>query len=478
MNRDDQKGDEVVLENGAYKSVYFNNTKDMLTGLNAVSSSFCLAKWFHVSLHIPTGRTQSCYHPPTHKIPIDELLITSDALHNTKHKKKQRQMMLDGERPAECSFCWAIEDAGNISDRPYRSFDVNNPGVIAEALKYGATGNPPPKYLEVNFNQACNFKCSYCSPHLSTEWHKEIKQEGAYILSDRWHNDVTWMEAKDTLPNNSPDNPYLIAFWEWFPTVYEQLNTFRMTGGEPLMDRNTFRIFEYVKENPNKSLHLSITSNCCPPKGQWQKFIDNLKEITDKQAIEHFMLFCSLDAWGHQAEYIRTGLDFDVLITNIRQFLTESTMHSLTFIITANVLCLPSWNEYFENILKLRQEMNTDRQLIWFDTPMLHDPKWMNLKLASKEMLQPLLDSIEFMEANIETVNNRFKCFKDYEIDKVRRLYEWAIEPMSAEEELTAKKNFHLYFTEHDRRRNFDIKESFPQLSSFIEECEEKANGA
>lgn len=468
MDLDNQKGDEVVLENGAYKSVYFNNTKDMLAGLNSISSCFCLAKWFHVSLHIPTGRTQSCYHPPTHKIPRDELLITSDALHNTKHKKEQRRLMLEGTRPAECSFCWDLEDAGNMSDRPYRSFDVNGPGVIAEALEYGAGGNPPPKYLEVNFNQACNFKCSYCSPHLSTAWHKEIKEYGPYQLKDKRHNGIEWMEHGDMLPNNSPDNPYLLAFWEWFPTVYYGLNTFRMTGGEPLMDRNTFRIFEYVRENPNKKLHLSITSNCCPPKGQWQRFIDDLKEITDRAAIEHFMLFCSLDAWGPQAEYIRYGLDFDMLISNIKQYLRESSMHSLTFIVTANVLSLPSWVEYFENILKLRQEMNTDRQLIWFDTPMLHEPKWMSLKLASKEMLQPLLDSIAFMEKNIETVNNRFKCFKDYEIDKVRRLYEWAVVPMTWEEEQLAKTNFHLYFKEHDRRRNLDINEYFPELKDFI----------
>ena len=31
------------------------------------------------------------------------------ALHNTRHKKKQRKMMLNGERPDECDYCWKIE---------------------------------------------------------------------------------------------------------------------------------------------------------------------------------------------------------------------------------------------------------------------------------------------------------------------------------------------------------------------------------
>jgi sulfatase maturation enzyme AslB (radical SAM superfamily) len=463
---DNIKGDEVTLLNGKYKSVYFESSKEVLDGLNSVSPSFCLAKWYNVSIHIPTGQTHSCYHPPTHKIPLDELAKSADALHNTKHKKEQRKKMLAGERPKECEFCWAIEDQGNISDRAYRSKDVYQPGMLEQAL---TDENPKPRYVEVNFNQACNLKCAYCSPHLSTEWHKEVKKHGSYKLADKEHNHPNWVDSLGI--NNAPDSPYVQAFWEWFPDIYPTLTTFRMTGGEPLMDKNTFKVFDYVKQNPNKNLHLSITSNCSPPKGQWGKFMTSLKEITDADAIDHFMLFCSLDSWGEQAEYIRNGLNFEDLYKNVTQYLRESSKHSLTFIVTANLLSLPGWTEYIKNILKLRQEFNTDRQLIWFDTPMLHDPKWLSMKLANKEMLQPLLDSIEFMESNKETTNNRFKGFKDYEVDKVKRLYNWAAEPLNTQEEFLAKKNFDLFFTQHDTRRNTNIRKTFPELTNFIEEC-------
>jgi hypothetical protein len=30
--------------------------------------SLCLAKWQQVSLHLPTGLNNSCYHPPLHEI--------------------------------------------------------------------------------------------------------------------------------------------------------------------------------------------------------------------------------------------------------------------------------------------------------------------------------------------------------------------------------------------------------------------------
>jgi hypothetical protein len=119
------------------------------------------------------------------------------------------------------------------------------------------------------------------------------------------------------VPDNGPNNPYLKAFWDWFPSVYPTLQTFRMTGGEPLMDKNTFKVFDYVLENPtNPDLHLSITSNCCPPGDQWSKFLKSLTALEDANAIDHFMLYCSLDSWGKQAEYIRNGLDFDVMYDN------------------------------------------------------------------------------------------------------------------------------------------------------------------
>lgn len=474
-----KRGDGEVTTNGQVKSVYADDTRKIFQILNEISPSMCLAKWYNVSIHIPTGKTHSCYHPPAHKVPLKEITISPAAIHNTKYKNEQRVKMLTGVRPDECNFCWDIEDSGDmLSDRAYRSKDVFRPGILKELVKDIDTGNPMPRYVEVNFNQACNFKCAYCSPHLSTEWHHEIEKHGPILLSDgRAHNDIKWMQQGDMIPNNGSDNPYLKAFWEWFPTVYPTLQTFRMTGGEPLMDKNTFKIFEYVAENPKgKDLHLSITSNCCPPGNQWAKFLTSLKELEDKKAIEHFMLYCSLDSWGEQAEYIRNGLDFNVMYKNIREYLRQGDIHSLTFIVTFNALSIPNWMTYIRNILKLRQVFNNKRQLIWFDVPMLMDPNWLSLKILPKEQLEVLKESIEYMKANIETRATAFKGFKDYEIDKVQRLYDWAIQPISEDLLTATRADFHAFYTEHDRRRGTDFKKTFPELIQLTTLSEEAYN--
>ena len=47
--------------------------------LNTVSPTMCLAKWNQVSLHLPTGLTNSCYHPPLHKIDAEAVKTKQEA---------------------------------------------------------------------------------------------------------------------------------------------------------------------------------------------------------------------------------------------------------------------------------------------------------------------------------------------------------------------------------------------------------------
>lgn len=456
------KGNELRKIDGKFESRYQHDAEYVFEELNKVSPSFCLAKWFNVSIHLPTGKTHSCYHPKSHHIPLEEIKSNPSALHNTNFKKETRGLMLHGIRPPECSFCWQTEDTSNqLSDRAYRSKDVYEEGLIEEALELGMDGNARPRYVEVNFNQACNFKCSYCSPVLSTEWMKEIKEHGAYELVDRSHNDFIHMEPV----NNSPENPYVKAFWKWLPEIYPTLQTFRMTGGEPLMDKNTFRMFDYVLANPKKDLHLSITSNCCPPKGQWDRFISALKLVAPK--IDHFMLFASLDSWGKQAEYIRNGLDFNIFERNIKTYLEKGKHHSLTFIITFNTLSYSGIYEYMENILELRKQYSNDRQMIWFDIPQLTKPDFLNPKLMPERVVE-LERCIQFMESNKDGDGNEFKGFSDFEIAKVKRLISWIKAETNFDKD-TALKNFKLFFSQHDKRRGTNFLNTFPELKGYYE---------
>ncbi len=395
--------------------------------LDTVSPTFCLAKWNQVSLHLTNGMTNSCYHPPLHKIDATQLDKNPAALHNTAQKIEERQKMLAGDRPKGCSYCWNIEDTGGTSDRIYRS---GEPWAIQDFESI--VGKPmdsewTPRYVEVNFNNACNFKCSYCSPQFSTTWAQEIDRYGQYPTSPAHNAPEHFDGDRKPIPNRE-HNPYREAFWRWWPTLYKNLKHFRMTGGEPLMDTNTYKVLQWVIDNPKKDLHLNVTSNMCPPDYKLKnKYFDMVKRICLDEHVEHFMQFVSVDAFGEKAEYIRHGLNWAYFQDTVEEFLERIPVrNSVTFIITYNNLSVTSLDKLLEYIRQLRQRFSTTYQRVWFDIPLLRQPAWQQITMLPESYQQVHQDNIsmmqKFQEGEFKDPEwSQYAVYKDFEIQKMLR---------------------------------------------------------
>ena len=462
------KGDEVVND---FKSKFFSDAEIMKQKLGP---ALCLAKWKQVSLHLPTGLNNSCYHPPLHEIPVELLKNNPGALHNTPHKKEQRKIMLQQERPQECSYCWAMEDNGKLSDRHYRSGEPWAAKDFDTIVNSTGDEDVIPSYVEVNFNHACNLACSYCSPQFSSTWQQEVEQHGGFPTSTT-HNDPAHFVGRNRPIPVREHNPYVEAFWSWWPTLYPELQHFRMTGGEPLLDKNTYRVFDYVLANPKPDLHLNVTSNFSVDERSWQKYLSYVKQLCEGEKIEHFMQYVSLDSFGAQAEYIRHGLDFDLLWDRVNQFLIEIPgRNSITFIVTMNNLSVTGLGKLFSAILGLRKLYSTAYQRVWFDTPVLRQPTWQSLQLLPQSYVDELETVWAFMLKNIETEATRFQGFKDYEIARLDRDLAWMRDGQRLDASYTQKNkaDFYRFFAEHDRRRGTDFLTTFPEMNAWWRECE------
>ena len=436
-----------------------------------LGNALCLAKWKQVSLHLPTGLNNSCYHPPLHAIDPVAIAANPAALHNTEHKKEQRKIMLQQERPTECSYCWNMEDQGKLSDRHYRSGE-SWAAVDFETIKNstGAEDDIIPSYVEVNFNNACNLKCSYCSPQFSSSWHDEAQRMGPYPTSTS-HNSLDHFTGNRRIIPAREYNPYVEAFWSWWPTLYPELVHFRMTGGEPLMDRNTYRVFDYVIANPSKKLHLNVTSNFSVEDVLFNRYMTAVKNICDGR-IEHFMQYVSLDGWGAQAEYMRHGMNFELVWNRVDQYLTEvPSYNSLTFIITMNNLSVSSLQQLLEGILELRRKHSTTYQRVWFDTPVLREPAWQSLQILPESYVQRLESVRDWMSKNLTTDTNPYNGFKDYEVARLDRDIAW-MRSAQQQDHAPAQADFYRFFAEHDRRRGTDFLKTFPEMRSWWNQCE------
>ena len=438
-----------------------------------LGEGLCLAKWQQVSLHLPTGLTNSCYHPPLHQIDATLLKDNPSALHNTPHKKEQRKIMLRNERPAECSYCWTQEDLGNLSDRHYRSGEPWAAEHFDRIVNSTGEEDEIPSYVEVNFNHACNLKCSYCSPQFSSSWADEITRYGAYPTSNL-HNDPSYFSGNRRPIPVREDNPYVDAFWEWWPSLYPKLKHFRMTGGAPLLDKNTYRVFDYVLAFPNPDLHIDVTSNFSVDEASWNRYISYVKQLCNTN-IEHFMQYVSLDTGiAAHAEYIRHGLDFVKCAGRADLFLEEIPYrNSLTFIITMNNLNILGLKDLLRNILSLRKRHSTTYQRVWFDTPILRQPNWQSLQILPAVYAKRLQDIIDWMKENLETADRPFQGFKDYEVQRMQRVLDWMKEGRRLDPEYVKlqRADFYRFFNEHDKRRGTWFLNTFPEMKEFWDEC-------
>ena len=445
--------------------------------LNEVSPSMCLAKWLQVSLHLTNGQTHSCYHPPVHQIDPKTLVKNPSSLHNTEQKKKERAKMLKGERPKGCSYCWKIEDSGNhYSDRHYRSLEPWAENRFQDVLDQRLGTHIIPSYMEVNFNQACQFKCSYCSPHLSTAWADEIKKHGAYPVLPHAHNSIEDLKKINLWPLGIKEkNPYREAFWKWWPELYPKLKVFRMTGGEPLIDTNTYRVLDYIQSHPNPELELAITSNLCPPEKMRDRFIKKLQLILKEKKIFRCMLFPSIDTWGRQAEYIRFGLDIQTFEKNVKLLLNEAPDLLISFIVTVNTFSPFSLKKLLEKILEWQKEGSFSHRRIFFDLPYLRHPAWQSLNILPEGMAVSYFeDCLQFMEENKYNSQKASYGFSDFQINKMNRLIDVTKKTKVSPEKLKKNRiNFYRFFKEHDLRRGTDLVKTFPELADFWLECKQ-----
>jgi len=447
--------------------------------IDTVSESFCAAKWLNATIWLGHGGTTSCHHPPAHQIDLEEIKTNPSAIHNTKHKKKMREMMINGQRPKECEYCWKIEDMekdadGNepVSDRTYKTV-IYKDTDLRKIATADTDDDVNLKTLEIAFNRTCQLACSYCNPAFSSTWVKDIRNNGGYhgIKSDaRGHfiDDAPYAEPFDQDQNN----PYVDAFWRWWPELSEELEEIRVTGGEPLMTPDIYQLFDWFKttDSPNKeNMRLAINSNLMAKPDLLQKLIDAT------QHINRFHLYTSCEAFGSQAEYIRDGLEWDTWTHNFERICSESRIEGLHMMMTINALCLDTITQFLDWCLDMKRKYGHNRPGISVNIlrfPSFQSP--LTLPDSLRKMYHDELKSwLETVRQKDEKDANGISIFQPWEQDQVSRLIEY-LDVVKTPHRNTADRellehDFKVFYEQYDARRFKNFKETFPRLADFYD---------
>ena len=310
---------------------------------------------------------------------------------------------------------------------------------------------------------------------------EEIKQHGPYPTSIRYNN-IDWIQQQDKMPIPEREyNPYVEAFWKWWPDLYKNLHTFRITGGEPLLSKHTFRVLDYIIENPNKNLELSINSNFCVPDDIFEKFLSKLEIIQEKKLVKHLVIFTSCEAAGPKAEYIRHGLNYGKWYSNCNLFLERVPNAKLGIMSTYNALSVTSYTDFlkdmwllnythskkkwYQSIASLVSIGDTGRHPLILDIPYLNNPPHQTVGILTSEYIPQIQASIEYMNANKE--------FYKSETQKLERLLK-VFEPRILDNnpsKIQHRKDFVSFVDEHDKRRGTNFLSTFPEMTNFYNLC-------
>lgn len=488
------------------------NIESVKTLLNDTGKGFCLAKFTQVTMHLGTGMTHACHHPSPHKIPLNEIENNPAALFNTSHLKQARKEMLNGERPSECDYCWRVEDSKGKSDRFYKSIEPWAFNKYEEIISSDPEKDIYPTYLEVDFSNVCNFQCIYCGPEFSSKWVDSLKKHGPIkLLENTQHVQWAqgWQKNLDSLNyKNSEFNPYLDAFWKWFPEAYKHLKVYRITGGEPLLSKETFRSIEWFYDNPNTNLEFSINSNLGAPQKVWDDFIEKITKLVKGKYVKKFTVFTSVDAWGEKAEYLRPGLDFELFKSRYEQLLQIGDVRAV-IMCTFNILSITSLKQLLEWVDALKRKYNPDRVLanlekevnfdlgngnphstrvdkcaahfanVGIDIPYLRSPTFLDAHFATNYLIQQyVIPTMSYMASRVENpIWGLHQGFETWEIEKLKRI---VIEMLkynnnnNREETAINRAKFIEFVDQIDLRNGTNFLKVFPEMEDFYNLCKQE----
>lgn len=451
--------------------------KDMegkIEQLNSVSPSFCLAKWGTSTTLLYNGMTHSCHHPVQHKISVEDIKRNYRALHNTPEKLLARADMLSGVQTKECDYCWRSENTGkgHFSDRHYKSTSTHM-GLWSRFDEIVASGTGPeivPSYLEVAFDSTCNFKCAYCTPDVSSRWMEEVQQHGPYMLRDgKKHHDIMWLKSSGRMPiHHTEDNPYTNAFWRWWPELREQVNTFRITGGEPLLSKHTWRVMDELVQTPRKDLKFSVNTNLGVPQGLVSKLALRMSELA--LDLEEVVVYTSAEATGSQAEYCRFGMDWQLFMKNVKTVLSNTPDKvQLQFMTTVNVFSVSTFDLFLKWISELRREFNKDvgNSRIGFSVNYLRWPAFLNITQLpdeiKSEFTRSLIKACDYIQLQANPLGRMYL----EELDQIRRLiaYMKNEHPSSG-----VVRDFAPFIDQYDARRGTSFQTTFPELEPYYQQ--------
>ena len=263
---------------------------------------FCVLPW--VSLETsPIGTVRPCC------LADDEIqdntgqkfkLLTSSfvEIRNSNQMQQLRKQFINGEQPATCRKCWAVEASGGTSKRMHTLNRLKHMGISPEWTEDAK----PLMFLDLKLGNICNLKCRICGSWSSSQFAAEElkfvdnKKESFHYQMLR---DGAWPRENS-------------QFWTELDESMNDIRYLEFTGGEPFLIQEHFDLLETLVEKGvahQVEIHYNTNGTQYPEHAEsiWQHF-------------RHVEIAFSIDDVAARFEYQRTNAQWKEVCANIEKF--------------------------------------------------------------------------------------------------------------------------------------------------------------
>lgn len=402
-----------------------------------IPEKFCIVPWIHLNPE-PSGNVKPCCAYSDNQ---DEILKLQDysleEIWNHERQKNIRRQFLNNEMPKGCATCIQRENSNGHSYRMAMNerFEKHIEPSIENTKPDGTYDNFNLVFWDFRFSNICNFKCRMCGHGCSSSWHddldKESKSKLPKIIDSSYH-------GKD-----------LMKYVDQFIDVVEEIY---FAGGEPLLMTEHYQILDKLIEKERYDVFLRYNTNLSTIKYKSYDLIEIWRKF------KNVHLFLSLDGFGENAEYSRSGTNWARVESNLKELLDSKLpiVISLTLNIF-NVFHLPDF------IDKLKEIHNNDplrylliNNLIW--------PSYYRIGILSDDLKQKVRDKYT---AHLETLT-------DNERHKIKPMYDQVFYYLNMDSNDTDLRHFLQETEKLDGIRNENIVDVIPEYQEWYSELKKR----
>lgn len=395
----------------------------------------CQSKWAWSTIYLNRGTTHSCHRASTSELTTANF----NSFHNTPIKLEARRTMLAGQWPSGgCEYCQGIEQTNGYSDRLLQN---SIPNLYPPELDTNPTAiEIDPTILEVFFDNTCNLSCLYCFPEVSSKIASEYNRFGPFNQNGVVLQQVDKKHIEELAP----------AFWDWMSGNFHKLRRLHYLGGEPFLQKQLSRLFEFINDNPNPQCELNLVSNLQIPHERFVEKLEEIKKLLAVRKLKRLDITASIDCWGPEQEYVRSGMTLTQWIQNFEYLLSQRWI-TVNINQTISALTIKSMPELISRLNKWR----TIRSVGHYFSVTEPGPSYLRPNIFGKDVFDKDFNNVlSLMNKSVDP--NAYKYMQSIA---------QAIETHTMN--ITEMKKLFTFLNEKDRRNNTSWRETFSWLTEF-----------